>query len=104
VTPFAAVSDIDLTGDSDASSAATSESKPDADGEVPFDEKQAGRPDDSPFEAVVSTRSHCEGCEHLSAPPQFRCTLDGTRIIAFEDRTHVRVRGCPVAATDAASE
>lgn len=45
---------------------------------------------------TVPKRSFCEDCRHLSTPPEFSCTHDGTEIVEFVDRHHVRVRDCPV--------
>lgn len=45
--------------------------------------------------AVVPKRDYCERCGYFSAPPDSRCTNDGTTIIEFVDRTRLRVAGCP---------
>ena len=45
---------------------------------------------------VVSVRNFCERCRHFSAPPNTRCTNDGTEIREFVDKDHVRVYDCPV--------
>ena len=45
---------------------------------------------------VVPKRSFCEMCRHVSDPPEFRCTHDGTAIIEFVDTDHVRVSNCPI--------
>ena len=54
--------------------------------------------EDAPDEYVVPKRSYCETCEHLSEPPEMRCTHPGTTIVEFADNDHLRVRNCPVVA------
>lgn len=49
-----------------------------------------------PSEAVVPIETHCDGCEHLSEPPDFRCQHGEARILEVVDCSHVRLRGCPV--------
>lgn len=45
---------------------------------------------------VVSKRTFCEDCKHLSDPPDIRCTHPDAEIIDFVDLERVRVRSCPV--------
>lgn len=49
-------------------------------------------------EAVVPKERYCEACRYLSDPPAVSCTHEGTTIVEFVDRDHVRVRNCPVVA------
>jgi hypothetical protein len=45
---------------------------------------------------VVSKRTFCERCQYLSSPPGVRCTHEGSEILEFVDKDHVRVQACPV--------
>lgn len=47
---------------------------------------------------VVGKRNFCQRCPHLSDPPTFQCTHEGTEILEFVDSDHVTVRNCPVVA------
>ncbi|MEF8756828.1 MAG: hypothetical protein V5A23_04995 [Halobacteriales archaeon] len=47
-------------------------------------------------EYVVDKRTYCLNCQFFSAPPETRCTYDGSEILELEDSGHFRVRGCPV--------
>lgn len=47
-------------------------------------------------EHVVSKRDYCEGCPHFSAPPEVRCTHEGTEIVEVVSFEEFRVRDCPV--------
>lgn len=47
-------------------------------------------------EHIVPTRSFCAQCEHVDTPPKLRCTYDGSEIVEFVDKDHVRVRNCPI--------
>jgi hypothetical protein len=56
---------------------------------------------DAPAEsryAEVSKHRYCEQCEHFSAPPDVRCTSEGTEILEFTDMEQVRLLDCPVVA------
>lgn len=55
-------------------------------------------PDDPPGIDVVPKRAYCETCRYFSAPPGVACTHEGTDILAFVDRRHVRVKHCPIVA------
>lgn len=48
--------------------------------------------------AEVSKHRFCKGCEHFSAPPDIRCTHEGTQIVEFLDMETVRLVDCPVVA------
>jgi hypothetical protein len=56
----------------------------------------AGQATAEPVDAIVAMDTHCDGCDHLSDPPDFSCEHSDGRIVALVDRDHVRVRGCPV--------
>lgn len=45
---------------------------------------------------VVAKRNFCERCRYFSSPPAVSCTHDGTDIVEFVDKDHVRVRSCPI--------
>lgn len=47
---------------------------------------------------VVAKRNFCQRCPHLSDPPAFQCTHEGTEILEFVDSDHVTVKDCPVVA------
>lgn len=53
---------------------------------------------------VVPKRSFCQSCEYLTDPPEFRCTAEGSEIVAFVDTDTVRVRNCPIVAQRRADE
>ena len=48
---------------------------------------------------VVAKRV-CHGCPHFAAPPDVRCTHEGTEIRRLEDLDHFRVVDCPVVAEE----
>jgi len=52
--------------------------------------------DDGDDVVDVSKHSFCEGCEYFSAPPDVRCSHEGTQILEFTDVDTVRVANCPV--------
>lgn len=56
-------------------------------------------PDDPPGIDVVPKRTYCETCRYFAAPPAVECTHEGTDILEFVDRRHVRVKHCPIVAT-----
>jgi hypothetical protein len=45
---------------------------------------------------VVSKHEFCEGCPHVTAPPDVECTHDGTAIVEFVGPDDVRVENCPI--------
>jgi hypothetical protein len=47
-------------------------------------------------EHVVPTRTFCAQCEHVADPPAVECTYEGSEIVEFVDRDHVRVSNCPI--------
>lgn len=49
---------------------------------------------------LVPKRAYCQRCRYLAAPPEVRCTHDGTEIVEVADADHVRVRGCPMVDDD----
>lgn len=49
-------------------------------------------------EYVVDKREYCLHCQFFSAPPETRCTYDGSEILELAGTGHFRVRGCPVVA------
>ena len=42
----------------------------------------------------------CQGCPHLSEPPEVACTHDGTDILRMVDTDHFRVADCPIVDDD----
>ncbi|MFB6299073.1 MAG: hypothetical protein ABEH65_02310 [Halobacteriales archaeon] len=76
------------------------------DGEAIWDALQAdleepiAAPDDRPVHTVELTR-YCQRCQYFSAPPDVRCTYDGSHIIELIDDYHVVLVNCPVIAGDA---
>ena len=60
---------------------------------VKRDDPGAERP-----EHVVEKGAYCQRCRFLSAPPEVRCTHDGTEIVEVVDSERFRVRGCPMVA------
>ena len=52
----------------------------------------------------VSKHRYCEQCEFFSAPPDVRCTNEGTEIVEFLDMETVRLLDCPVVAEQRAIE
>lgn len=50
---------------------------------------------------VVEKRMYCERCQYFSAPPETRCTYEGSDILQLEDTEHFRVADCPVVRGDA---
>lgn len=49
-------------------------------------------------ERVVEKSTYCHSCRFFSAPPDVRCTHEGTEIVEAVDVDHFRVRDCPVVA------
>jgi len=49
-------------------------------------------------EHVVPTRAFCAQCDHVTDPPDVRCTYEGSEIVEFIDKNNVRVRNCPIVA------
>lgn len=47
---------------------------------------------------VVEKSAYCQRCRFLSAPPEVRCTHEGTAIVEVVDSERFRVRGCPMVA------
>ena len=45
---------------------------------------------------LVSKGAYCQRCRHLAAPPELRCTHEGTEIVEVADADRFRVRGCPM--------
>jgi len=58
---------------------------------VERDDPGAKRPDH-----VVDKGSYCQRCRFFSAPPDVRCTHDGTEVVEVVDSERFRVRGCPM--------
>lgn len=52
----------------------------------------------------VEKRSYCQGCEHLSEPPDVACGHEGTDILAVPTMTTFRVADCPFVLEDEALE
>lgn len=103
MTPFATGTDAETIDATDEFSRPGGDRRPTGSGReaAAADESSARCPDspaEAPAETVVAIRSHCERCEHLSAPPRFQCTREATRIVEVVEHNRVRVRGCPVAA------
>lgn len=46
--------------------------------------------------SVVPKRAFCQECPHLSEAPTVSCTHEGTEILDFPDKNHIRVRNCPI--------
>jgi hypothetical protein len=51
-------------------------------------------------ETQVIAKHICERCQYLAAPPDLRCTHDGTTIHELVDVEHVRVSACPMVGPD----
>jgi hypothetical protein len=49
---------------------------------------------------LVPKAAYCQRCRHLAAPPEVRCTHEGTEIVEVADADHFRVRGCPMVDED----
>jgi hypothetical protein len=47
-------------------------------------------------EHVVPKDKYCQSCPYLAAPPELRCTNEGTEIVAVVDSERFRVRNCPM--------
>jgi hypothetical protein len=45
---------------------------------------------------VLDKREYCLRCQHFSAPPEVRCTYEGSSILELDDPGHFRVAGCPI--------
>jgi hypothetical protein len=60
---------------------------------VERDDPGAERPDH-----VVEKSAYCQRCQFFSAPPEVRCTHEGTAIVEVVDSERFRVRGCPMVA------
>lgn len=102
-SPFDALGEVSTDEDVDQlfENAFTAESTEDTDGESVWEElaSSTARWTGSGGAAdidVVPKRNFCERCTHLSDPPEFRCTHDGTEIIELIDSDHVRVKECPI--------
>ncbi|AGN02790.1 hypothetical protein L593_14255 [Salinarchaeum sp. Harcht-Bsk1] len=76
------------------------EDVPEIDTEVVWDRLDEDEPPELPEETqqdvrVVEKRSYCEQCPFFSAPPDVRCTHDGTEILELVDMERFRVVDCP---------
>lgn len=47
-------------------------------------------------ETQIIEKHICERCQYLAAPPELRCTHEGTTIHELVDVEHVRVSACPM--------
>jgi hypothetical protein len=69
--------------------------------ERPDDGRASGAPtDEAREERVVDKGKYCRNCEYFSAPPEVRCTHEGTEIAEEVDMDHFRVVNCPVVRED----
>jgi len=50
---------------------------------------------------IVPKRDYCQRCQFFSAPPEMRCTYEGSEIVEMEDTDSFRVADCPVVRGDA---
>lgn len=46
--------------------------------------------------SVVSKRDYCMRCQYFSAPPEVRCTNEGSEILEMVDTEQFRVADCPI--------
>lgn len=63
-------------------------------------EGQFSPTDGAAEETQVIAKHICERCQYLAAPPELRCTHDGTTIHELVDVEHVRVSACPMVGPD----
>jgi len=56
--------------------------------------------DEGVHERIVEKAKYCQGCEYFSAPPEVRCTHEGTEIVEMVDVAHFRVVDCPIVKED----
>ncbi|MBB6645213.1 hypothetical protein [Halobellus ruber] len=47
-------------------------------------------------EHVVPKDKYCQSCPYLAAPPELRCTHEGTEIVEVVGSERFRVRNCPM--------
>ncbi|MFW6321226.1 MAG: hypothetical protein ACOC0Z_05195 [Halohasta sp.] len=47
-------------------------------------------------ESIIDKRQYCQQCPYFTAPPEVRCTHDGTAIIEVLEDGRFRVSDCPV--------